>query len=142
MTMDVSRLLAWLARCPLGPIQLAMRISVGGVFFNSGLLKIASWEFAIKLFEDEYQVPVLSPLWAARLATVNELIFPVLLFIGFATRLATLPLLGMVLVIQIFVYPQAWNEHLLWASVLVFLLTRGPGPYSFDELIARRYRTS
>jgi len=52
-----------------------------------------------------------------------------------ATRLATLPLLGMVAVIEIFVYPQAWTEHLLWASILVFLLTRGPGPFSLDYLI-------
>ena len=44
----------------------------------------------------------------------------------------------MIVVIQIFVYPQAWTEHLLWASVLVFLLTRGPGPLSLDHLIERR----
>src|ERR1700752_4806811 len=93
----------WLERFPLSLIQLAMRIAVGAVFFNSGLLKIRSWEFAIKLFEDEYKVPLLDPVLAARLATFNELVFPVLLFLGLATRLATLPLLGMVLVIQIFV---------------------------------------
>ena len=56
----------------------------------------------------------------------NELTFPILLFLGLATRLATLPLLGMIAVIQTFVYPQAWNDHSLWGSVLVFLLTRGP----------------
>ena len=124
---------------PLSVIQLAMRIAVGAVFFNSGLLKFRSWEFAIKLFEDEYKVPLLDPVLAARLATFNELVFPVLLFVGLATRLATLPLLGMIAVIQIFVYPQAWTEHLLWASILVFLLTRGPGPLSLDHLIERRY---
>ena len=123
---------------PLSVIQLAMRIAVGAVFFNSGLLKFRSWEFAIKLFEDEYKVPLLDPALAARLATFAELTFPILLFVGLATRLATLPLLGMIVVIQIFVYPQAWTEHLLWASVLVFLLTRGPGPLSLDHLIERR----
>jgi putative oxidoreductase len=125
----------WLARFPLSIIQLAMRIAIGAVFFNSGLLKFRSWEFAIKLFQDEYKVPLLDPETAARLATFNELVFPVFLFIGLATRLATLPLLGMVAVIEIFVYPQAWTEHLLWASILVFLLTRGPGPFSLDYLI-------
>jgi putative oxidoreductase len=129
---------SWLACFPLSLIQLAMRIAVGAVFFNSGLLKINSWEFAIKLFEDEYKVPLLDPVWAARLATFNELTFPVLLFLGLATRLATLPLLGMVAVIQIFIYPQAWAEHLLWTSILVFLLTRGPGGLSLDHLITRR----
>jgi putative oxidoreductase len=123
---------------PLALIQLAMRIAVGAVFFKSGLLKINSWEFAIKLFEDEYKVPLIDPEWAARLATFNELTFPVLLFVGFATRLATLPLLGMIVVIQTFVYPSAWVDHLLWGSILVFLLTRGPGALSVDALIERR----
>src|SRR5215467_8148236 len=105
-------------RIPLALLQLAMRIAVGMVFFNSGLLKINSWEFAAKLFEDEYKVPFIDPTLAARLATFNELTFPILLFLGLATRFATLPLLGMVAVIQIFVFPQAWAEHLMWTSVL------------------------
>jgi putative oxidoreductase len=125
----------WLELLPLSIIQLAMRIAVGAVFFNSGLLKIRSWEFAIKLFEDEYRVPFLDPAWAARLATFNELVFPLFLFVGLATRLATLPLLGMVAVIQTFVYPQAWTEHLMWASLLLLLLTRGPGGLSLDHFI-------
>jgi putative oxidoreductase len=132
----------WLACFPLALIQLAMRIAVGAVFFKSGLLKINSWEFAIKLFEDEYKVPFIDPTLAARLATFNELTVPILLFVGLATRLATLPLLGMILVIQIFVYPNAWVDHLLWGSILVFLLTRGPGPLSLDELIERRFATT
>ena len=123
---------------PLSVIQLAMRIAVGSVFINSGLLKINSWEFAVKLFEDEYKVPLLDPVWAARLAAFSELTFPVLLILGFATRLATLPLLGMIVVIQTFVYPQAWTEHLLWASILVFLLIRGPGAFSLDHMIEER----
>jgi putative oxidoreductase len=131
---------SWLSRFPLSLIQLAMRIGVGAVFFNSGLLKINSWEFAIKLFEDEYKVPLLDPLWAARLAAFNELTFPVLLFLGLATRIATLPLLGMIAVIQIFIYPQAWTEHLLWASVLTFLLIGGPGAVSLDHLIERHLK--
>ena len=127
----------WLARFPLCIIQLGMRIAVGAVFLNSGLLKINSWEFAIKLFQDEYKVPLLDPVWAARLATFNELTFSILLIVGLATRFATLPLLGMIAVIQTFVYPQAWTEHLLWASILVFLLTRGPGELSLDYLVER-----
>jgi putative oxidoreductase len=130
---------AWLELFPLAIIALAMRIGIGAVFFNSGLLKYNSWEFAVKLFEDEYKVPLLSPTVAAWLAMVNELTFPVLLFIGLATRLATLPLLGMTLIIQVFVYPQAWTEHLLWTSLLVYLLTRGPGALSLDHLIERHF---
>jgi putative oxidoreductase len=135
-----DRFRAALERFPLSILQLAMRVAIGGVFFNSGLLKINSWQFAVKLFEDEYKVPLLDPVWAARLAAFNELTFPLLLIVGLATRLATLPLLAMVLVIQTLVYPQAWIEHLLWSSVLVLLLTRGPGALSLDHIVARRLR--
>jgi len=55
--------------------------------------------------------------------------------LGLATRLATLPLLGMIAVIQTFVYPGAYAEHLTWASILLFLLTRGGGPWSLDRAI-------
>jgi putative oxidoreductase len=130
---------AWLERFPMAIIDLAMRIGIGAVFFKSGMLKINSWEFAVKLFEDEYKVPLIDPTVAAMLATFNELTFPILLFVGLATRLATLPLLGMTLVIQVFVYPQAWTEHLLWASLLIYLLTRGPGVLSLDYLIERHF---
>ena len=127
-----------LSALPLSLIQLAMRIAIGFVFFNSGLLKLRSPQFAVKLFEDEYKLPLLEPAFAAKLATVVEVGVPLFLFAGLATRLATLPLLGMVAIIEVFVYPQAWVEHLLWASVLVLLLTRGPGALSLDHLIDRR----
>ena len=126
-----------LERFPLSIIQLAMRIAVGAVFFRSGLLKVNSWEFAVQLFRDEYKVPLLDPAVAAHLAAAVELGVPPFLFVGLATRIATLPLLGMIAVIQIFVYPNAWNDHLLWGSVLVFQLTRGPGAISVDEVIAK-----
>jgi putative oxidoreductase len=57
--------------------------------------------------------------------------------LGLATRIATIPLLGMIAVIQTFVYPNADNEHLVWGSILVLLLTRRPGVFSVDHLIAR-----
>jgi len=128
-----------LGRFPLSILQLGMRIGIGMVFFKAGLLKYNSFEFAIKLFEDEYKVPLLAPAVAARIAMMNELTTSTLLFAGLATRLATLPLLGMISVIQIFVYPSAWPDHVLWGSILIFLLTRGPGPFSMDYLIERYF---
>jgi len=103
------------------------------------LLKYNSWEFTVKLFEDEYKVPLLDPAVAARLAMVQELTLPVLLFVGLATRAATVPMLGMIVVIQTFVYPNAWIEHLVWSSILVLLLTRGPGILSLDHLVDRYF---
>ncbi|MEQ1900802.1 MAG: DoxX family protein [Devosia sp.] len=126
-----------LQRVPLSLIQLAMRISIGLVFFNAGLLKLRSFEFAVKLFAEQYQLPVISPEIAARLAMTVELVVPLFLFAGLATRLATLPLIGMTLIIVTLVYPASWNESLLWGSILVMLLTRGPGAFSLDYLIER-----
>jgi putative oxidoreductase len=121
-------------------ILLAGRIGVGAVFFKAGLLKYNSWEFAVKLFEEEYKVPLLDPSLAAGLAMTQELTIPILLFLGLATRLATIPLLGMIAVIQTFVYPNAYNDHLVWGSILLLVLTRGPGVFSLDYLIERRVR--
>jgi len=112
---------------------------VGSVFFKAGLLKYGSWEFTIKLFQDEYKVPLLPPEIAARIATFQELTMPILLFLGLGTRLATLPMLGMIAVIQTFVYPNAFSDHLTWGSILLFLLTRGPGAFSLDYLIEKHF---
>ena len=126
-----------LAQFPLSIIQLAGRVGVGVTFFKAGLLKYNSWEFTVKLFEDEYRVPLLDPAVAARIAMIQELTIPILLFLGLATRIATIPLLGMIAVIQIFVYPNAYNDHLVWGSLLMLVLTRGPGVFSVDYLIER-----
>ncbi len=122
------------AAVPLDIVLLAARFAVGVVFFRSGLLKTDNWQITLALFRDEYQVPLLAPELAAPLATACELAMPALLFAGLLTRLATLPLFGMIAVIQIFVYPEAWPEHLLWATLLLLVLTRGPGALSVDRL--------
>jgi putative oxidoreductase len=139
--MSWSTLTQRLEGFPLSIMQLALRVGVGAVFFRSGLLKLGSWEFTIRLFRDEYQVPLLDAALAARLATIVELGIPPLLVVGLATRLATLPLLGMIAVIQVFVYPNAWSDHLMWAAALVFVLTRGPGALSLDHWIAKAAAT-
>lgn len=138
----VDKGIAALGRLPLSWIQLAMRFAIGGVFFNAGLMKYRSWELTLLLFRDEYKVPLMDPMLSARMATFNELTFSTLIVLGLATRMATLPFLGMLVVIQTFVYPQAWVEHLTWASILLFLLTRGPGVISLDHLIWRRWHST
>ncbi|MGH9236883.1 MAG: DoxX family protein [Vicinamibacterales bacterium] len=130
----LRRRLEWF---PVSLILLAGRIGVGATFFKAGLLKYRSWELTVKLFEDEYRVPLLDPEVAARIAMVQELTIPILLFAGLATRIATLPLLGMIAVIQTFVYPNAYNDHLVWGAILVLVLTRGPGVFSLDYIIER-----
>ena len=135
----IEALRAALGRFPLALLQLLFRFSIAAVFWNSGMTKLASWQTTIVLFRDEYRVPVLPPELAATLAASVELTCPVLLVLGLGARLATLPMLGMTFVIETFVYPQDWIEHLGWASFLLFILTRGPGLLSLDHVIARRF---
>jgi len=130
---SVARALDALGRFPLPVLQLLFRLAVATVFIKAGLTKIASWETTVQLFADEYKVPVLPPDLAATMAATFELGCSTLLVFGLGTRLATLPLLGMIAVIQTFVYPLAYSEHLTWASILLFLLTRGAGPWSLDR---------
>ena len=131
-------LVALVGRVPLSLHQLLFRIAIAGVFLRAGLTKISSWESTVALFADEYKVPVLAPHLAAAMAATFEVGCSTLLLVGLGTRLAALPLIGMVMTIQLFVYPQAWSEHLVWGSILLMLLTRGGGAISLDHLIARQ----
>jgi len=133
----IADAVALLERFPLSILQFLFRFSIASVFWNSGLVKIQSWLPTVALFANEYRVPLLPPELAATLATAVELTCPVLLVFGLATRLATLPLLGMTFVIQTFVYPDLWLTHLTWATILLFILTRGPGAISLDHLIGK-----
>ena len=137
---QISLLRARLERFPLSLLQLLFRISVASVFWHSGLTKIASWQTTVVLFRDEYRVPLLPPEIAATLAATTELSMPVLLVLGLFTRLATLPLIGMVFVIEVFVYPEFWSMHLMWTTILLFLLTKGPGAFSLEHYAGRILR--
>jgi putative oxidoreductase len=120
-------------------ILLVARLGIASVFFLSGrtkvegLLTITPSTYA--LFADEYRIPLLSPEVAAHIATYSEHLFAVLLTLGLLTRLSALALLGMTLVIEIFVYPDAWPTHLSWAAILLSLIARGGGTVSLDRIL-------
>jgi putative oxidoreductase len=123
---------------PADLVQLLARIVVGIVFFKSGLTKIDGFSIApstFALFENLYQVPIISPNIAAYMATASELIMPILLWIGLFSRLAALPLLAMTIVIEIFVFPMAYEIHGLWATALLLIMIYGPGKISLDHLL-------
>jgi len=123
-------------------LALAARFGVGAVFLLSGRTKVDGLltvnENAYTLFREEYKVPLLPPDVAAHLAAYGEHLLPILLFVGLATRLSALGLLGMTAVIQIFVYPAAWPTHLTWAVCLLYLAGRGAGPLSLDRALGIR----
>jgi putative oxidoreductase len=141
LALRLHQAIALLDHFPPSILQLMFRIAIAAVFWSSGLTKIASWDTTIALFRDEYMVPLLPPEIAAVISATFELSCSALIVVGLATRLATLPLLGMTFVIEVFVYPDYWTQHLMWASVLLFLLTKGPGVFSLDHYVGRLFRT-
>jgi putative oxidoreductase len=123
-----------------GWLQLLLaRLAIASVFFLSGRTKVEGvltiTPSTYALFADEYRVPLLPSEIAAHLATYAEHLFPILLAIGLFTRLSAAALLGMTLVIQTFVYPDAWPTHLTWAALLILLVARGAGALSLAELL-------
>ena len=138
--LDAGRSLA--ERIPQSLISLVARVAVANVFWTSGQTKVDGFfhisENTFYLFQEEYRVPLLPPDLAAYLSTIAEHVFPILLLIGLASRLSALALLGMTAVIQIFVYPSGWPEHILWATALLVIIARGPGSLSLDHLIWRK----
>ncbi len=138
-----SRLVARLAalratagRFPLSVLELGMRAAVGATFFKSGMNKFQSFDTAVELFREEYRLPLLPPEIAAYMGTAVELFAPILLVSGLFARLGAAALLAMTLTIQFLVYPGNWPEHLMWASILAYVMTRGAGTLSLDRIIA------
>lgn len=121
-------------------LALTARAAVAAVFFMSGRTKVEGLltitDGAYALFREEYKVPLLSPELAAHLAAYAEHLFPLLLVLGLFTRLSALALLGMTIVIEIFVYPDAWPTHLSWAAPMLYLIGRGGGHLSLDRVLA------
>ena len=122
---------------PLDLLLLIQRIGIAAIFFQSGRTKVEGWftltEGTFFLFENDYALPLLPPAQAAYAATVAEHLFPLLLVLGLFTRLSAAALLAMTLVIQVFVYPDAWPTHLSWAGLLLPLIASGGGRLAMDR---------
>jgi putative oxidoreductase len=146
-----------MARIPEDLIAVIGRFSIAAVFWKSGQTKIEGFSLdlvdrsvtlgwphlsdsAVFLFREEYRLPLLSPELAATLAALAEHALPVLILLGLGTRLAALGLLIMTAVIQVFVYPDAYPTHGVWACALLYLIARGPGRISLDALMARAWK--
>jgi putative oxidoreductase len=126
-------------------LLLVARLGIASIFFMSGRTKVTGLltitDSTYALFEDEYHVPLLPSEIAAHVATYAEHLFPILLVLGLFTRVSALALFGMTLVIEIFIYPDAWPTHLSWAAILLPLIARGGGSLSLDHLFFGNRRT-
>jgi putative oxidoreductase len=128
------------AQLLVAPLLLVTRVYVAWQFLKSGWLKIADWETTQFLFEEEYKVPLVSPLLAAVGGTFGELVFPALLILGLLTRYAAAGLFA-VNVIAVVSYAHvllgegfeaALGQHYLWGLMLLVVLVYGPGRLSID----------
>ncbi|MDG2004751.1 MAG: DoxX family protein [Novosphingobium sp.] len=132
-------------RVPEGLMLLFMRIGLAGIFWRSGRTKVEDGSFfsisdtTYFLFKEEYSGVPLPSDFAAVMATVGEHVFPILLVFGLFTRLSALALLSMTMVIQLFVYPEAWWQvHMIWAAMCLALIVRGGGMFAADNLFGRK----
>lgn len=127
---------------PPSLLLLVQRLGVASIFFLSGRTKVEGVftisDSTYELFRYEYALPLVPPEIAAVAATVSEHAFPILLVLGLFTRASAAALLGMTLVIEIFVYPDAWSTHLSWAGLLLPLIAMGGGKWSLDRMIFGR----
>ncbi|MFD1612407.1 DoxX family protein [Sphingomonas tabacisoli] len=124
---------------PKSLLLLVQRLGIAATFFLSGRTKVDGvltlTDSTFELFRTDYALPLLPPVTAAYMATYAEHIFPILLVAGLFTRYAAAALLGMTLVIEIFVYPDAWPIHLTWAGLLLPLIAFGGGRFALDRLL-------
>lgn len=140
---------------PESLILFVARFSIAAVFWRSGQTKIEGFSLdliAMKvelglprlaestgfLFEYEYDLPFIPPMIAAVLATVAEHLLPILILSGLFTRLAGFGIAMMTLVIQLFVYPDAYPTHATWLAIALLLMYRGAGVFSLDHWLAKR----
>ncbi len=127
----------------LAPVfDLVVRLYVAQVFFKSGLVKIQSWDSTLSLFENEYTVALLPPDLAAWLATAAELCLSPLIALGLAGRFGALAL-SVLNVAAATSYPDisesGIKDHILWGWLLAMLVLHGPGMFSLDFVIKRRF---
>lgn len=140
-----DRAIKWIGGGAIESLMLLFtRVVFAGIFWRSARTKVdeGSW-FSISdttyyLFAEEYSGVPLPSDFAAVMATVSEHLFPILLVLGLFTRFSALALLGMTMVIQIFVYPEAWwGVHAVWAALALILITRGGGQLSLDAALLK-----
>lgn len=136
--------------CAIAPpslTQLVLRFGLAVPFWRSGVNKWDGFlqlnEVAVLLFSTElklhlpggpYSFP--APDVLAFAAGSAEILLPILLVLGLASRLAALGLLIMTLVIQLTV-PDGWPLHMTWAAMALGIMAWGPGRASLDYEIER-----
>lgn len=128
-------------------VQLVMRVALSVPFWRSGINKwdgflqlkdttvlLFSEEFMLHLPGGPYHYP--APAVFAFVSGCGEILFSILLVLGFATRFAATGLLFMTFVVELTV-PDGWPIHITWAAMALGVMAWGPGRVSLDYGIRR-----
>jgi putative oxidoreductase len=126
--------------------QFVMRVALAVPFWRSGILKWNGFlqlsDTAVTLFTDEFMLHLPggpyhypAPAVMAFLSGCGEVMFPVLLVLGLATRFAALGLLFMTAIVELTV-PDGWPVHITWAAMALGIMAWGPGRLSVDHLLS------
>lgn len=141
-----------LSMIPEWLVNIAMRLVIFKIFWFSVQTKIvgltvagqhfAFWnvtDSTFLLFDFEYGIPLIPSEIAAYLGTFGEFFLPLMILFGFFTRFAAAGLMVMTLVIQFFVYPDAWwSVHVYWVLLLLYIMRNGGGLISVDNLLLKK----
>ena len=127
--------------------QFVLRLALAVPFWRSGVNKWDGFlqlnDVAVLLFSSEFMLhlpggpyPYPAPAVMAFAAGSAEIVLPILLVLGLATRLAALGLLIMTLIVQLTI-PDGWPIHITWAAMALGLMAWGAGRVSLDHWIER-----
>ena len=123
------------------------RLAVGWIFLQSGWGKLNDLPKVVAYFAD---LGIPAPQFQAPLAAATEFVCGALLLLGLGTRLASLPLIGTMLVAILTALRGDIHElsdlfglaEFLYIALLLWLGAYGPGPISLDRLFAGRLETT
>lgn len=129
---------------PLSLAQLALRLALAVPFWRSGINKWDGFlhlnDVAVLLFSSEFKLHLPGgpysfpfPGAVAFVSGTAEIVLPILLVFGLASRAAALALFAMTIVIQLTV-PDGWPIHVTWAAMALAIIAWGPGRWSIDQL--------
>ena len=128
-------------------VQLVLRVALAVPFWRSGILKWSGFlqlnDTAVLLFSDEFKLHLPggpysfpAPELVAFMSGSVEIMAPILLVLGLATRFAALVLFGMTCIVELTV-PDGWPVHITWAAMALGIMAGGPGRLSADYAITK-----
>ena len=132
-------------------VQLVLRIALAVPFWRSGILKWSGFlqlnDTAVLLFSDEFKLHLPggpysfpAPEVMAFMSGSVEILAPIFLVLGLATRFAALALLVMTCIVELTV-PDGWPVHITWAAMALGIMAWGPGRLSVDYGIGKALRS-